>query len=188
MERKKSKFPLIMKSIAASTAAMTLLLTLLYTRYPLDWLFSAAISFGTTCFHFVMRLVVGWITPALLKNISPRHRWFQPRKWEPALYRWMNVKNWKGKLPTYDPMQFDLRVNSLEQVICNTCGAEVVHVVIIVCSFIPLLFAIAFDAFPVFLLTSIAAALYDSIFVVAQRFNRPRLVRILEKRSLKVHE
>ena len=187
MEKRANKFPQIMKSVAVITGAATLVLTVLYARLPLDWLLTAAISLGTTCFHFGMRLAVGRIIPPLVRNVSWQHRWFQPQKWEAGLYSRLNVKNWKGKLPTYDPGQFDLRENSLEQVIQNTCGAEVVHEVIILCSFVPLLFSLAFGAFPVFLLTSLAAALYDSIFVIAQRYNRPRLVRILEKRSPKTH-
>ena len=63
------------------------------------------------------------------------------------------------------------------------CGAELVHEVIILFSFLPLLFTIPFGAFPVFLITSLLAAMYDSIFVVAQRSNRPRLVRILQKKE-----
>ena len=187
MDKKANKFPLIMKSTAVITGAATLVLTILYAHLPLDWLLTAAISLGTTCFHFVMRLVVGRIIPPLVRNVSWQHRWFQPQKWESVLYSRLQVKNWKGRLPTYDPGQFDLWDNTLEQVIQNTCGAEVVHEVIILCSFVPLLFALVFGAFPVFLLTSLAAALYDSIFVIAQRYNRPRLVRILEKRSPKTH-
>ena len=33
----------------------------------------------------------------------------------------------------------------------------------------------------IFLITAVAAMLFDGQFIVIQRFNRPRLVRILEK-------
>ena len=45
-----------------------------------------------------------------------------------------------------------------------------------------LLFAIPFGAFPVFLLTSLGAALTDAVFVIVQRYNRPRVIRLIPKR------
>ena len=68
------------------------------------------------------------------------------------------------------------------------CGAEIVHEVIMVLSFLPLLTVPFFGTFPVFLMTSALSALFDSIFVMAQRYNRPRLVRIYEKQETKAHE
>lgn len=186
MKEKPNRFPLVMKSTAVITALVTGVLALIYHFYPMDWIVTAAISFGTTCYHFAMRLAVGAAVPLFTKRIHFDSRWFRPRSWEPALYRALGLKNWKGSLPTYDPSQFDLQKNTLEQVVRNTCGAELVHEVIMVFSFLPLLFAIPFGDLPVFLITSVLAALYDSIFVMAQRFNRPRLVRILKKKEAKV--
>ena len=93
------------------------------------------------------------------------------------------MKNWKKRLPTYDPRQFSLKENTAQQVVRNMCGAEIVHEVIIVLSFVPISFSFLFGEFPVFLITSILAALYDSIFVIVQRYNRPRLIRILNKQE-----
>lgn len=183
MSASPNRLPLVMKTITAVTAVVTIMLAVLYQVYPQGWLLSTAISFGTTCYHFFMRLAVGAIVPLFTKNISYSHRWFQPRKWEPNFYRRLKVKYWKSALPTYDPGQFDLKKNTLEQVVRNTCSAEAVHEVIMVCSFVPLLFSIPFGAFPVFAVTSVIAALYDSIFVIAQRYNRPRLVRLLHKKE-----
>ena len=61
------------------------------------------------------------------------------------------------------------------------CGAEVVHEVILVLSFLPLLAAFPFGSFGVFLITSLLAALYDLSFVIMQRFNRPRILRFIDK-------
>ncbi len=183
MKASSNRFPFVMKSVAAVTAVMTIILAALYRYAPHGWLFSTAISFGTTCYHFSMRLIVGTIVPPFMRNISYCCKWFHPRSWEPALFRFLNIRDWKGTLPTYDPSQFDLSQNTLEQVVHNTCNAEVVHEVIMVLSFVPLLFSIVLDAFPVFLVTSIIASLYDSIFVIAQRYNRPRLVRLLRKKE-----
>lgn len=186
MDTKPNRFPLVMRSVALLTALVTGMLTVLYHFLSLDWLLSAAITFGTTCYHFSMRLLAGAVVPPAAGRLRPDHPWFQPKKAEAGLYRKLNVKSWKGRLPTYDPSQFDLNRNSLEQVIRNMCSAELVHEVIILFSFVPLLFAIPFGTFPVFLITSVLAALYDSVFVIAQRYNRPRLERILKKKEAKV--
>lgn len=188
MSKPVNHFPLVMKSIAAGTGLVTIALSWLYYLRPADWILFMAITFGTTFYHFAMRLLAGALVPLFTKNVSPDQSWFRPRDWEPGLYAKLKVKNWKQDLPTYDPSQFDLSQKTLEQVIHNMCNAEAVHEVIILFSFLPLFFAIPFGAFPVFVITSIFAAVYDSIFVIAQRYNRPRLVRILKKKEAAAHE
>ena len=42
------------------------------------------------------------------------------------------------------------------------------------------LFALVFDSFFVFLVTSLAAVCFDLVFVIMQRFNRPRLIRMIK--------
>ncbi|MBQ2855381.1 MAG: hypothetical protein IJE81_07915 [Oscillospiraceae bacterium] len=186
---KNNRFPFVLKTAALITAATTAVLTAVYCWLRLDWLLSCAISFGTTAYHFSMRLAVGYIIPkATNYHIDFYHPWFQPRSWESAFYKRLNIRNWKKHLPTYAPGQFSLEYNSLHRIIENMCGAEIVHEVIMVLSFLPLLTVPIFSAFPVFLVTSLLAALFDSIFVMAQRYNRPRLVRIYEKQEANVHE
>lgn len=177
-----NRFPFIMKAAALTTAALTITLIVLCRIFDYRWIFAAAISFGTTCYHFSIRLVIGWIVPMLTACISPSCWWFQEHRWESSVYEALKVRHWKGKLPTYAPEQFDPRANNLHQIVRNTCNAELVHEVIIVFSFLPLTFAFWFGEFPVFLITSLASAAFDSIFVIAQRYNRPRLMRILKKR------
>lgn len=175
----KSKFPAVMKAATAISCIVTIGFAVLYQLFHADWLFSAAITFGTTFYHFAMRLLVGaWVPP-----LNGTSRWFRPRKWEAALYRKLRVKGWKQFLPTYDPRQFSLKENTLSQVVRNMCSAEIVHEVIMLCSFLPLLVIPIFGAWPVFLITSVLAALFDSLFVMAQRYNRPRLERICKKQE-----
>lgn len=182
----KNAFPLIIKTTAAVTALGTVVLSLLYHFFSRDWMLTAAISTGTTAYHFLMRLAVGLAVPKITGYHFDYHSpWFQPRKWESSFYKMLNIKRWKGSLPTYAPSQFSLEVNSMHRVIQNMCGAEIVHETIMVLSFLPLLTVPVFGAIPVFLTTSLLAALFDGIFVMAQRFNRPRLVRIYEKQETK---
>ena len=182
----KNRFPFLMKTTAAITSAATVVLTIAYHFFPSSWVLATAISFGTTAYHFVMRLAVGYIIPNLTGYDFDYHsRWFQPRRWESSLYRSLKLKRWKSHLPTYAPGQFSLEDQPLYRVIQNMCGAEIVHEIIMVLSFLPLLAIPTFGAPAVFVITSILAAVFDSIFVMAQRYNRPRLVRIFEKQEAK---
>ena len=52
-----------------------------------------------------------------------------------------------------------------------------------VCSFLPLLMVPLFGEFWVFFITSLLSALFDSLFVIAQRYNRPRMERLAHKRQ-----
>ena len=183
--QKKNWFPIILITTAAVTAGATVLLAALYHFHPQGWLLSAAITFGTTCYHFSMRLLVGGVVPRLIGRTRLEHRrWFCQRSFEPRLYAMLKVKQWKDHMPTYDPASFSLKHNSLEQIVHNSCISEAVHETIILFSFLPLCAVPYWGALPVFLITSILAALFDGSFVIMQRYNRPRLLRIPEKRSL----
>lgn len=178
----KSNFQTVMKTTTAAMALATVALVVIYHYFPYGWVLSAAITTGTTLYHFAMRLIVGSIVPRCIHN-PMAHRWFQQRPFEPRLYTALRVKQWKDHMPTYDPASFSLRQNSLEQIVHNSCVSEAVHEVIVLFSFVPLLFTFLWGTFPVFLITSILAAAFDSCFVMMQRYNRPRLVRILAKKE-----
>ena len=182
-----TSFPRVMKSVALVTFAVTAVLAILCRFTQPAWLLPIALSTGTTFYHFAMRLTVGNIIPRCVKQ-PMKCQWFHPKLFEPKLYQVLKVKDWKDRMPTYDPASFSLRENTLEQVVDNCCVSEAVHEVIMLFSFVPLLFTFFWGAFPVFLITSILSALFDSCFVIIQRYNRPRLVRILAKKEAKAHE
>ena len=52
-----------MKSISWITLAATILFTILHQLYSPGWLLSLAITFGTTCYHFMIRLIIGSLIP-----------------------------------------------------------------------------------------------------------------------------
>ena len=82
-------------------------------------------------------------------------------------------------MPTYRKDFFDPKLHSWSEIAQAMCQAELVHETIVVFSFLPLLFSIWVGAFPVFLVTSIAAACFDMILVVMQRYNRARVIKML---------
>ena len=184
---KSVSFPLVMKTTTVITLALTAVFYGLNRCFPTDLFFSLAITAGTTFYHFGMRLLVGAVLPRCFRH-PESCRWFQQKAFEPRLYESLNVKGWKNRMPTYDPSSFSLRENTLEQVIFNCCVSEAVHEVIVLLSFVPLLFTLLWGALPVFLITSMLAAAYDSCFIIMQRYNRPRLVQILSKKEAKARE
>ena len=179
----KSEFRKGMERLTWFLLAVTAALIAIYWQTQADWVLSCAISFGTTLYHFLMRLAVGFVIPLCIKKYNCQNWWFRPRKWEAGLYRKLKVRTWKHKLPTFDPSQFSTDHYTLPQIVHNMCQAEAVHLVIVILSFVPLAFVPLFGVFPVFLATSLAAGLIDCVFIIAQRYNRPRLVRIIEKGS-----
>lgn len=145
-------------------------------------LFSAAVTFGTMLYHFAMRLAVGYLIDAKYHNhMDHTGRWFAERAFERELYKQLRVKKWKKRLPTYTPQNFDLTRHSVTEVVQATCQAEVVHEVNMALSFVPVLLSLWLGSAGVFALTSFAAFLFDSIFVIIQRYNRPRLIRLIKK-------
>ena len=165
--------------------AGSFLLTLVFIGMRLaglDWAISFAITFGTCFYHFAMRLTVGHLLNRIMHNKANYTKgWYQLKSFELPIYKTLQVKKWKSNMPTYDPSVFDPKLHSWEEIAQAMCQAELVHEIIVLFSFLPLLAAIPFGAFPVFLITSLLAALYDLSFVVMQRYNRPRIIRFIEK-------
>ena len=167
--------PKIMKTVAIATFLLTVIFALLHQT-------AIAITCGTTCYHFAMRLFVGLGLNRIMQNHADyTHAWFRLRKWESSLYRMLRVRKWKGKFPTYDPDLFDQRLHSLDEIAQAMCQAEIVHEIIAVLSFLPLAAVAAFGALPVFLITSILSACFDLCFVIMQRYNRPRVIKLMQK-------
>lgn len=69
------------------------------------------------------------------------------------------------------------------------CGAEIVHEVNVVVSFVPVVLSVIVPVLRstvlVFVLTSVAAAVFDMLFVIIQRYNRPRMLKLMRRRQNK---
>ena len=143
-----------------------------------------AITFGTIAYHFLMRLAVGGLFSLIMKDRADLSgRWYRQRAWEPRLYSLLGVKNWKRILPTYKPEAFDLSKHSPSEVAEAMCQAELVHETCAVLSLVPILFAIPFGELAVFLITSILCFVMELALVAAQRYNRPRIMRLIGRRG-----
>ena len=87
-------------------------------------------------------------------------------------------------MPTYVPASFDLGRAGPEAVLRAMCAAELTHEVIIALGYLTLLMAGLCDDVGMGLWlfggTAFAAGLFDMVFVIIQRYNRPRLRRVME--------
>lgn len=171
-----------MKTAALLSFGAAVLFAVLYRFVPEGYLLTVAIACGTTAYHFGMRLLVGALFNRRMKNRADYTRkWYQVGPAEQKLYRMLRVKRWKGRMPTYDKAVFDPERHSWDEIAQAMCQSELVHETIIVLSFLPVTASVWFGASAVFWTTSALAAAFDLMFVMIQRYNRPRIVRLIRK-------
>lgn len=176
----------IVKGIAAFSLAATVILAISYKVTSSGILLPLAITSGTIAYHFIMRLMVGLAFHATMRNKADyRKRWYQVSKREMAVYEKLKVKQWKRRMPTYDPALFDPRLHTWEEIVQAMCQAELVHETIAVLSFLPILAGIWFGEYPVFIVTSVLSAACDMVFVIMQRYNRQRVMKLLNRKSVR---
>lgn len=178
---KKSKLEIIL--IVATCVLVVASMVFWFLSDGKTWT-TVAISVSTTAYHFAMRLLVGLVFDLSMKNRADFNKpFFVVRPWEIRLYDFLRVGKWKKLLPTFRPDYFSLSKHSLDELIGAMCQAEVVHSVCALLSWLPLLLIIPFGEPIVFALTSMFGFLLDLVFVVTQRYNRARVVKILNRRK-----
>ena len=182
--KEKVTMPVLMKGFALVFLAGTVLFALLYGKTAAGIWLSLAITCGTFAYHLGMRLLTGLAFRTVMRNRADyRKRWYRVLPRERALYERLGVKRWKKRLPSYDASLFDPRLHTWEEIAQAMCQAELVHEIIVVLSFLPIAAGRWFGAFPVFILTSVLAAAVDLTFVILQRYNRQRVLRILDRKQ-----
>lgn len=173
----------IVITIAALTGILTVIFALLYRFISVGLYLTLAISFGTTAYHFWMRLAVGLLFNIFMHNKDDlSNPWYQLKPFEKKLYDILRVKKWKDHLPTFDSSRFDPSLHSWEEIAMAMCQAELVHETIIPLSFLPIIATAWFGEPAVFIITSVIAALFDLAFVIVQRYNRPRVIRLINRK------
>ena len=139
----------------------------------------------TIMYHFWVRIIMGNVSKIFKKRINYKQWWFKERKFEKKLYKFLRVKDWKGKSLTYNPGDFSLKENSLEKIANTMAKSEVDHWINEVISLSTILFAIPWGELWIFAITAAFAMIFDSQFIIIQRYNRPRVVKILEREGKK---
>lgn len=171
-------------TIRTKTAILTgffgLVAALFYCLSP-DWCFTLAVSFTVVFYQLVVRLIIYYSVRAVLKRekFYYENRYFKEKRWEPKLYKLMGVRGLKNKFPPFFPQK--LTLDKLDRLIRETCLMEIAHAVVIPLGYIPFVFAMIAGewAFSIpLLVVALSGGLIDFYALAAQRYNRPRLIRL----------
>lgn len=139
------------------------------------------VTFFTVVYHLWGRLIMGNVTK--LWGIRYTHFWFKERPFEKKIYEALRVKHWKDRALTYNPELYNVKERTMEQIANTMAKSETDHWVNVGISLSTLLFALLWGEFWIFLITAVAAILFDGQFILIQRYNRPRVLRILAKKN-----
>lgn len=173
---------IIMKTISIITITLTICFSIIFSFTNNGLFLTLAITLGTIAYHFTIRLIIGYLYDIILNNkIDYTKRWFKVGCVEMKIYDKIRVKKWKDKMPTYEPELFDISKHSWDEILMAMCQSELVHETIIIFSLMPIVASIWFGELFVFLITSILSALFDLSFVIMQRYNRTRILKLKSK-------
>lgn len=140
---------------------------------------------GIVCFmimyHLWMRIIMGNVSK--LFPVRYDNFWFREKFFEKGLYKVLQVKKWKTKLPTYNPELFDIRKYSFDEIALTMTKAELDHWINQSISLSSILFALVWGRAEIFIITAIAAMAFDGLFIMIQRYNRPKVLKILENKK-----
>lgn len=180
-----SKPALFMYLVIVITVIVTIVCFVLYygNYNKNEFILWIGISAFTIMYHFWVRIIMGNVSKIFKKHISYKQKWFKERKFEKGLYKKLHVKNWKDKALTYNPESFSLEKHSLEEIANTMAKSELDHWINELISISTIFFSIIWGEFWIFLITAIAAMIFDSQFIIIQRYNRPRIVNLLERQN-----
>ena len=147
-------------------------------------LFTGITAF-TIMYHFWGRIIMGNVSKLFRKHISYKQWWFKEKKFEKHIYKILKVKKWKGKALTYNPEHFDLKKRTLEEIADTMVKSELDHWINELISISTMFFGLIWGEAWIFILTAIIAMLFDGQFIIIQRYNRPRVIKLLEKEDKK---
>ena len=191
MEKTKKSGPAIfMYCVIATTVIISIVCFTLYygnicKNRTILW---TGITAFTIMYHFWVRIIMGNVSKIFKKYINYKQWWFKEKSFERKLYKILRVKSWKGKALTYNPESFSLKDHSLEDIANTMAKSELDHWINEAISLTTIAFSILWGEFWIFLITAIAAMIFDSQFIMIQRYNRPRIVKIIEKTKLEIEE
>jgi len=157
---------------------------LYYThRTASDVVLWVGITTFTIMYHFWVRIILGNVSKLFRKHIRYDQWWFKEHKFEKGLYKFLRVKKWKDKTFTYNPRDFDIKNKPLDEIANIMAKSEVDHWINECISLSTLLFIIPWGHPVIFIIQAIAAMIFDSQFIIIQRYNRPRIIKAFQHKQ-----
>ncbi len=180
--KSKTKWDIIISSVAITLALLTLVFWQLYRHYGGIALKSAMAFFLIFCYEIVIRFLNGQVVNLLFHNrIDYRLRWFRSYDFETKFFKTIRIKQWKNKMPTYDDRLYSLKEKNLEEIMMACCQSEIFHESNMLFGFSALFLTNALGVSSgIAIFWAIGIACLDFSLAAIQRFNRPRLKRALE--------
>ena len=179
---KKSGAAIFMYAVIAVTVVLSSVCLWLYYGNGTEneaVLWTGIVSF-MIMYHLWLRIIMGNVTK--LFKIKRSHWFFKEKSFEKPLYKFLRVKKWKDKALTYNPEAFSLKKHTLDEIADVMAKSETDHWVNEIISLISILFSILWGEFWIFFATAVLAMIFDAQFIVIQRYNRPKVERIIEKK------
>ena len=145
-------------------------------------------------FLITINIIIPWLVRFLVpKRLFDENIWlFKERSFESSFYRKIKVNKWKGKLPdaerlirfqrSYLPQNIDKAY--INRFITECCISELGHLAVGISGFFSLLFPVFFPqnlqlrVGIIFFVMSVIDLFAQSLFIIIQRYNRPRLIRL----------
>lgn len=184
MKQNKNRTPLIMALTMLVSIVMTVVCILLYKWTKYSWLYYSGIVIGMIAVHFViMHMAAPIAFFAFGRRFNYNSFWFKPKKFEKPLYEFLRVKRWKTHVAAYNQNEYSIEMYGTYGVIMNMCYAEVVHELIFVMSYLPILFGIYISNYLLLFALCCLFSCSHLIFIIIQRYNRPRVVKLYEKQN-----
>lgn len=182
-KNKKSGPAIFMYCVIAITFITSIVCFVLYYSNIFNYkiILWIGITTFTIMYHLWARIIMGNVTK--LFKINAKQNWFKERNFEKNIYKFLRVKKWKSKALTYNPELFSLSNNSLEAIANTMSKAETDHWINEIISLSTLFFSVLWGEFWIFLITAIVAMAFDGQFIVIQRYNRPRVLKIIQKKN-----
>lgn len=157
------------------------IVTFIFDRLlPMIWLRPISITLFTSTYHFTMRLgmdaLVRKLPDTAIQSIVHIPK---PGPFLSKIYRILHVKQWKHKVMTARPEDFT--TGDIKQLLLHMKRSLIGHILMMVLSFVPLLFTAYFGAGLAFLITSILSCLLEVPFIIIQCYNIPRVEGIIRR-------
>ncbi len=139
---------------------------------------------------FIIQFIISIVISILPDGIfNPEGFLFKCREWENQgkIYEELfKIRSWKTKLPVSHDLSYEvinlreLRLNGTKHIkryLSKSCKAEAIH---ILASFIMIVFIFRYDLLVTLIIVMITS-LINIPFVIIQRYNRPRLIKYLDR-------
>ena len=139
------------------------------------------VTFFTITYHFGGRIILGNISKRF--GVSYKARWFSERKFEKKLYKLLRVRKWKEKVLTFDPDSFSTAKHTYLEIANTMAKSELDHWINELHALSSILFGLIWGELWIFIITAIAAMLFDLQFIIVQRYNRPIVLRVAKRKG-----